>query len=98
MPDRPGALAQLLADVARHEVNLEDLRVDHAPGQPEGIATLALAPTARQRLVKMSEGSAKKEVTGGDIQILEVERDRLRRRLDFWELRIHKIERGSAAE
>jgi hypothetical protein len=53
-----------------------------------------LLSTARQRLARMSEGSAKKEVTGTDVQILEVERDRLRRRLDFWELRIRKIERG----
>jgi len=55
-----------------------------------------LLSTARQRLARMSEGSAKKEVTGTDIQILEVERDRLRRRLDYWELRIRKIERGGA--
>ena len=53
-----------------------------------------LLATARQRLARMSEGSAKKEVTGTDVQILEVERDRLRRRLDFWEVRIKEIERG----
>jgi hypothetical protein len=42
----------------------------------------------------MSEGTAKKEVTGTDVQILEVERDRLRRRLNFWEARIRKVERA----
>lgn len=51
VPDRPGALAELLADVARHGVNLEDLRVEHAPGQPEGAAELAVTPTAQERLV-----------------------------------------------
>jgi hypothetical protein len=45
----------------------------------------------------MSEGGAKKEVTGTDVQILEIERDRLRRRLGFWEERIIKIERGAGA-
>jgi hypothetical protein len=54
-----------------------------------------LLSTARQRLARMSEGTAKKEVTGTDIQILEVERDRLRRRLNFWETRIRKVERAS---
>jgi prephenate dehydrogenase len=51
VPDRPGALAELLAAVAGHEVNLEDLRVEHAPGQPEGAAELAVAPDAQARLV-----------------------------------------------
>jgi hypothetical protein len=53
-----------------------------------------LLATARQRLARMSEGTAKKEVTGTDVQILEVERDRLRRRLNFWEARIRKVERA----
>ena len=51
VPDRPGALAELLAAVAAHGVNLEDLRVEHAPGQPEGAAELAVAPDAQPRLV-----------------------------------------------
>ena len=51
VPDRPGALAELLAAVAGHDVNLEDLRVEHAPGQPEGAAELAVAPDAQGRLV-----------------------------------------------
>ncbi|HET6825418.1 MAG TPA: prephenate dehydrogenase [Amnibacterium sp.] len=51
VPDRPGALAELLADVARHDVNLEDLRVEHAPGHPEGAAELAVAGEEQGRLV-----------------------------------------------
>ena len=51
VPDRPGALAELLAAVARHDINLEDLRVEHAPGQPEGAAELSVAPDAQSRLV-----------------------------------------------
>ena len=52
VPDRPGALAQLLAAVAGHGVNLEDLRVEHAPGQPEGSAELAVAPSAQNKLAE----------------------------------------------
>src|SRR3954471_19915568 len=52
VPDRPGALAELLAAVAGHEVNLEDLRVEHAPGQPEGAAELAVAPGAQAGLAE----------------------------------------------
>jgi prephenate dehydrogenase len=52
VPDRPGALAELLAAVADHGVNLEDLRVEHAPGQPEGAAELAVAPAAQQHLAE----------------------------------------------
>lgn len=51
VPDRPGALAELLAAVARHDINLEDLRVEHAPGQPEGAAELAVAAESQQRLL-----------------------------------------------
>lgn len=51
VPDEPGALARLLAAVAAEEVNLEDLRVDHSQGQPVGVAELAVAPTAADRLV-----------------------------------------------
>ena len=57
-----------------------------------------LLATARHRLALMSQAEAKKEVTGTDIQILEAERERLRRRLDFWETRIAQIERGGGAE
>jgi prephenate dehydrogenase len=51
IPDEPGALARLLGDVAAEEVNLEDLRVEHAPGQPLGIAELSVLPGAYDRLV-----------------------------------------------
>jgi prephenate dehydrogenase len=51
IPDEPGALARLLGDVAAEEVNLEDLRVEHAPGQPLGIAEISVLPGAYDRLV-----------------------------------------------
>ena len=52
VPDSPGALARLFADTAAEGVNVEDLRVEHAPGQEVGFAELAVAPTARSGLVE----------------------------------------------
>jgi prephenate dehydrogenase len=51
VPDQPGRLARLLADVADESVNLEDLRVEHAPGQPLGIAEMSVLPAAYEQLV-----------------------------------------------
>jgi prephenate dehydrogenase len=50
VPDEPGALARLLDAVAAEGVNLEDLRVDHAPGRPLGLADLVVAPGSRESL------------------------------------------------
>jgi len=66
IPDEPGALADLFAAVAAHQVNLEDLRIEHAPGQPEGIAELAVAPAARDRLVAGLRASGWTVTTGTD--------------------------------
>lgn len=51
IPDQPGALADLLAAVATERINLEDLRVDHTPGQAIGVAELVVAPEAEHALV-----------------------------------------------
>lgn len=56
VPDQPGALARLLADVAAESVNLEDLRVEHAPGQPLGIAEISVLPGAYEPLVAALTG------------------------------------------
>jgi prephenate dehydrogenase len=44
VPDAPGALARLLVDAAASEVNVEDIRVDHSPGQPFGVVELDVTP------------------------------------------------------
>jgi len=44
VPDEPGALARLLVDAAAAQVNVEDIRVDHSPGQPFGVVELDVAP------------------------------------------------------
>ncbi|MBV9485930.1 MAG: prephenate dehydrogenase [Frankiaceae bacterium] len=44
VPDEPGKLARVLNDAAAAGVNVEDIRVDHSPGQPFGIVELDVAP------------------------------------------------------
>lgn len=51
IPDEPGALARLFNDVANEKVNVEDMRVEHATGQPLGIAEILVVPSAHDRLV-----------------------------------------------
>lgn len=50
VPDEPGALARLLVDAADAEVNVEDIRVDHSPGQPLGVVELDVAPAHGESL------------------------------------------------
>ena len=52
IPDEPGALARLFADIAAEDVNVEDLRVEHAPGQPVGVIELAVSAADRPRLLR----------------------------------------------
>ncbi|TNM59332.1 prephenate dehydrogenase [Streptomyces sp. NP160] len=47
VPDAPGELARLLHDVGAAGVNLEDLRIEHSPGQPVGLAEVSVLPAAR---------------------------------------------------
>jgi prephenate dehydrogenase len=44
VPDQPGQLARLLGDAAASGVNVEDLRVEHAPGLPVGVIELFVGP------------------------------------------------------
>ena len=50
VPDERGQLARLLADAAAAGVNVEDLRVDHAPGLPVGLIELYVAQDAEETL------------------------------------------------
>jgi prephenate dehydrogenase len=42
--DRPGQLAALFADAGRAGVNVEDVRIEHSPGQPVGVVELDVRP------------------------------------------------------
>ena len=66
VPDSPGALARMLSDIAAAGVNVEDLRVEHAPGQPVGTATLAVAPADGLRLVSVLKDHGWAATAGSD--------------------------------
>jgi prephenate dehydrogenase len=44
IPDEPGALARLFDLAGAARVNIEDLSLEHSPGQPVGLATLRVLP------------------------------------------------------
>lgn len=48
--DKPGQLAALFQECANAEVNIEDLSIEHSPGQFTGLITLALSSMDAQRL------------------------------------------------
>lgn len=50
VPDRPGELGRLFSDMGQIGVNLEDLHLEHSPGQPVGLAELAVLPAVQEML------------------------------------------------
>jgi prephenate dehydrogenase len=50
VPDHPGELARLFADVGDIGVNVEDVRIDHDPGRPVGLVELTVASDRAQHL------------------------------------------------
>lgn len=44
VPDKPGELGRLFAEVGTLGINLEDLELEHSPRQPVGLAKLAVLP------------------------------------------------------
>jgi prephenate dehydrogenase len=48
--DRPGELARLFAEMGEEGVNLEDLRLEHSPGAPIGLAEISVLPEVVSRL------------------------------------------------
>jgi prephenate dehydrogenase len=49
--DRPGELARLVQAAGEAGINIEDLRIEHSPGLPAGVAELAVRPDAAPRLI-----------------------------------------------
>ena len=52
VPDRPGELARLVNDATTSGANIEDLRIEHSPGQPVGLVELAVAPAAKDAVTE----------------------------------------------
>ncbi len=50
VPDHPGELARLFADIGEMGVNLEDMRIDHDPGRPAGLVEVVVAAAVADRL------------------------------------------------
>jgi prephenate dehydrogenase len=50
VPDHPGELARLFADVGEIGVNIEDLYIDHDPGRPVGLVELVVQDTTAESL------------------------------------------------
>ena len=48
--DQPGQLAKIFNDCAKIQVNIEDLSIEHSPGQQTGLITLALNETDALKL------------------------------------------------
>lgn len=48
--DRPGELARLLVAAGEAGVNVEDVSIEHSPGQPVGLVELAVKPAAADDL------------------------------------------------
>jgi prephenate dehydrogenase len=51
VPDHPGELARLFSDVGEIGVNIEDVRIDHDPGRPVGLAELTVAADRAEELL-----------------------------------------------
>ncbi|MFC9087572.1 prephenate dehydrogenase [Nocardiopsis dassonvillei] len=52
IPDEPGALGRLFAAAAEAGVNIEDVRIEHTPGLPLGVAQLHVLPEAVDTLAR----------------------------------------------
>jgi prephenate dehydrogenase len=50
--DKPGQLAAIFNECAKAEVNVEDLSIEHSPGQETGLITLALSSSDAKKLAE----------------------------------------------
>ena len=51
IPDTPGALARLFADIGEAGVNIEDISIEHDPNRVVGYLSVAVAPDQVSGLV-----------------------------------------------
>ena len=50
--DRPGQLGRLFADAGAADVNIEDVSIEHSPGQPVGLVELSVRPESAAALTE----------------------------------------------
>ena len=53
--DKPGELARLFNAAGDAGVNIEDIRIEHSPGLPVGVAELSVRPAAVAMLLDAME-------------------------------------------
>lgn len=56
VPDEPGQLGRLFADAGQAQVNIEDIRLEHSLGQPQGMASLYVIPAQVEPLREYLQG------------------------------------------
>jgi prephenate dehydrogenase len=54
--DRPGELARLFQAAGEAGINIEDVRIEHSPGLPAGVAEIAVRPQAAEQLIEALAG------------------------------------------
>jgi prephenate dehydrogenase len=52
IPDRPGQLARLFADIGGAGINVEEMALEHAPGRAVGLLELSVLPSAEDDLAE----------------------------------------------
>lgn len=52
LPDEPGGLARLFATAAKAGVNIEDVSIEHSPGQQVGLVAMMVAPESAELLAE----------------------------------------------
>lgn len=60
--DTPGTLSKLLHEIGELGVNLEDLRLEHSPGAPVGMAEISVNPSEHEKLIEDLTGRGWKVV------------------------------------
>lgn len=50
--DEPGQLGRLFTDIGAARINLEDVRIDHAPGVLLGLVEMSIVPEAKSALIE----------------------------------------------
>ncbi|HVQ87656.1 MAG TPA: prephenate dehydrogenase [Actinomycetes bacterium] len=56
IPDEPGALARLFVAAGEAGVNIEDISIEHSPGQPVGLVELSVVPGVSPDLIRALTG------------------------------------------
>jgi prephenate dehydrogenase len=65
IPDRPGSLVALLTVAATAGINVEDVRVEHLPGRPTGVAELLVKSAHRDALTAALTADGLEVLGGG---------------------------------